>query len=697
MLSLLVPAVASAPSLDPRVSVASSWPTTAAITLRWNVAQAQPATDSTSVRAATDGRFLYVRFDADQSEPIIAAQHSDDTVPGVSNANGVIAWGDDAVWVDLWPTGPGGFQYQFEANPNGSHNEASSENAAFAPRWESHGAKSDGGYTVTMALPLSVVHGAHVGSWRMQFCRYVRSTGALDVWSYDPAQTTPDDAKRAGDVTVPVVSLPSLPKPRIGIYGLGAAAAKSAGTPASSFGADFSVPVSQTAALFGTIHPDYSNVELDQQSISPTVSQRTFSEVRPFFTQAADYYNTITCKVCYGQPFATLYTFGIPTPLAGYAFEGKEGDLGLAAYDAIGYGRNDSATAFDYTSQDAHWNAEFQHVGTVDQLVDHTDDVGLGWSSGRYLTASAHYATESGTNVTDRGENSWFDADATWADQSFLFQAAARTIGDEFNPVDGFIPHVGIAGYGIYSARIWTFVPQDLLSTAGVGIYGDRYQSVADGQNQSDNYLALDFLTRSALDVQFFTGSDYWRFYSTNGANMTTSTLEPISQSAGFLVTYHSGMQTSTLNFGSHGSSATPTEVQWYTGRYGLGRLDTWLRTSTLRVGDRGDLTLTDDDTAQWMSPGLSDNIQWLEGIAYSYQVGAQSSFALGARRVIGDPPVPNGGGNCIGECTNLSVAYHLRLRDTEFYVAYGDPSTLVTKPQALLKITYYIGGQKGT
>jgi hypothetical protein len=68
-----------------------------------------------------------------------------------------------------WATGAGGFQYQFEANPNGTHNEASTENAAFAPQWESHGHSNGDGYTVTMAMPLTSVHGAHAGNWRMQF------------------------------------------------------------------------------------------------------------------------------------------------------------------------------------------------------------------------------------------------------------------------------------------------------------------------------------------------------------------------------------------------------------------------------------------------------------------------------------------------------------------------------------------------
>ncbi len=156
-------------------------------------------------------------------------------------------------------------------------------------------------------------------------------------------------------------------------------------------------------------------------------------------------------------------------------------------------------------------------------------------------------------------------------------------------------------------------------------------------------------------------------------------------------------MQNNLNNFPAHGSSATPTSIQWYTGNYGLGgRLDTWFRNSTIRVGTRGALTLTLDDTAQYFHSGPA-NIQWFEQIAYAYQVSSNSSFAIGVRRVVGFPPQPNGGGNCMGTCSNISIAYHLRLRRAEIYAAYGNPNTLITVPQVLFKLIFYAGGEKGT
>jgi hypothetical protein len=674
------------PPLQPSAAI-TAWSQSASAALKWDVGHARSAKEPTTVHVSTDGKFLYVRFDAQQREPLMAAQQSDDTVAGGSNINGGIAWTDDAVWVDLWPTGPAGFQYQFESNPNGAHNEASSENTAFAPGWQSHGAATGDGYVVTMAIPLAVVHGAHPGMWRAQFVRYVRSTGELDVWSYDESQTNPDDPARAGQLNISSIARPPLPRPRIGTYALGSVASASVGGSTSRIGADFSIPVAQTAAIFGTLHPDYSNVEIDQQTIAPTVYQRVYSEVRPFFTQAAPYYNNFNCDVCGGFR-TTLYTPAIPTPAQGYAFEGKQGSFGLAGFDAIGDGRNDSAAALTYTSGDNHWNASLQHVvADVPGIVDVSNEAGVSWFNGKYLSAYANYATDRGTNVLVPGQGNWFEAGAGFANQQYAVFGSFRDVGSYFNPVDGFDSHPGVKGYGIYGARVWTFAPNNFLSSFGVSGFMDRYQGPTYGQAQSDNQVLIDFLTKSTIDLQLFSGSDYWRF---------GSVLTPISQNAGFSITYHSGMQNNLNNFPTHGSSATPTSIQWYTGNYGLGRLDTWFRNSTIRVGRRGALTLTLDDTAQYFHSGPS-NIQWFEQIAYAYQVSSNSSFAIGVRHVIGTPPVPNGGGNCIGRCSNVSVAYHLRLRTSEIYAAYGNPNTLITVPQVIFKLIFYEGGEKGT
>jgi hypothetical protein len=693
VLSADVPVVTTSPSLNPSEDV-TAWSSALDLPLNWDIVHARTATEPTDVHVATDGKFLYVRFDAKQTTPAVITQHSDDTITGGSQGNGgTISWSnDDAVWVDLWPTGPGGFEYQFEANPGGSHNEASSENTAFAPHWESRGTTYNGGYTVTMAIPLAVIHGLHAGAWRAQFIRYIRATGAVYVWSYEPTQTNADDAARAGTITLATVTARAArPTPRIAPYALGSVAGPSAGGSTSRIGADASFPITPTSAFFATWHPDYSNVELDQQTIAPTVYQRVYNEVRPFFTQAAPYYNTFNCDVCNGYR-TILYTPSIPTPSQGYAFEGKQGDFGLAAFDAIGVSgsdRNDAAAALDYTSPDTRWQGSFQRVSAdLPGLTDDSNEIGVNYQSLKYLSGYVNISNETGTNVLDPGKAYAFDGGGGWINQDFALFGSMRSVGSQFNPIDGFDSHPGIAGYALYSAKVWLFSPNDKLQSVGISGVIDRYAGPQYGIAQSDNQVTFDVLTKSAWDLLVQSGSDYWRF---------GPSLEPVSQNSGFQLTYHSGLQNNMGNFPTHGVSATPTLISYFTGHYGIGRLDTWTRSSTIRIGGSGFLTFVVDDTAQWMPHGYNSNVQWFDSASYSYQISRNSSFAVGLRQVIGDPPQPNGGGDCVGKCTNISVAYHLRLRDEEFYVAYGDPNTLITVPQALVKVIFYVGSQKGS
>ncbi|MGP6190388.1 MAG: hypothetical protein ACLPSH_09990 [Vulcanimicrobiaceae bacterium] len=95
------------PSLDPQAP-ASAWPREPSLSLPWDVVNVRSAPEPTTLLLATDGRFLYVRFEAMQRGSIVATQHSNDTITGGSqSSNGSLSWSsDDAVWVDLWAHRP---------------------------------------------------------------------------------------------------------------------------------------------------------------------------------------------------------------------------------------------------------------------------------------------------------------------------------------------------------------------------------------------------------------------------------------------------------------------------------------------------------------------------------------------------------------------------------------------------------------
>ena len=151
----------------------------------------------------------------------------------------------------------------------------------------------------------------------------------------------------------------SLPQPRAAVYALGAVASASGrrldlaqSAPTSRFRSRRrrrftrrSIPIIRT-----------SN-SISNRSRRPYI-QRTIREVRPFFTQAANFYDIQLRRV--QRLSHVLYTPGIPTPSQGYAFEGKQGNFGFTGFDAIGDQRNDSAAALTYTTHDTHWNGVVQ-------------------------------------------------------------------------------------------------------------------------------------------------------------------------------------------------------------------------------------------------------------------------------------------------------------------------------------------------
>lgn len=679
MLGLSLTVTHAAPPLAATAS-ASAWAGAAKTHLTWDVVDRRTAREATTVYVATSDGTIYVRFDATQREPVVATAHSNDT--GAGN--------DDAVWVDLWPHGPTGVWYQFEVTPNGTHYESSSENSSYQPIWQSYGAIRGGGYTVTFAIPLSALHGAGAGAWRAQFVRLIHATGAEQVWSYDPSQNSPDDPARAGTLFMPgvVTNGASRAGARAAVYALAEGASRTIGGSTSRVGADFSVPITPTASFFATVHPDFSNVELDQQTIAPSVFQRFYSEVRPFFTQGSSFYNKDSLWVT-NAPIVPLYTPSIPTPREGYALEGTQGPVAFAAFDAIGDQRTDAADTVSYTSPDTRLVTSAQQE-LVDEpnLTDRVTDAAISYNSLKNLKGYFDYGSDSGTNVLDGNDAQWYDASGAWTSKTFALYGALRKVGDYYNPVDGYIFHTGIAGWGYYAAKIFDFSPNDVFLSAGAAYQYDVYQGRTGGTNESDSGITFDFLTRSAWDLQINSGANYWRF---------GDVLTPVSQSGGFVLTYHSGLTTNNpSNFPFHGSSATPATITYTTGRYGTGRLDTWVRNTTLRAGSHGWITLAADNTAQRFA-SASANVQWFETASYTNQIGANSSVAVGLRRVAGVPPLPNGGGNCAGTCTNVSLAYHYRARHEEIYLAYGDPNTLTTVPQLLFKTIFYAGADKGT
>ena len=681
------------------------------MTLGWDVQHERPASEPATARLATDGTFFYARFDVKQRETLLQTQHANNVGDGT----------DDEVWTDLWPSGNKGFYYQFAATSNGTHFQYSSENNAYQPTWESFGATYRGGFTITMKIPIDVLRGTGNGSdWKVQFVRVVRSTGERQIWSYSPAQSNGDDVSFAGSLSGMSPAVGARAKPRLGVYGLGEIGSKASNLSTSRIGADLSIPITQTASFFSTLHPDFSNVEIDQSTISPTAFARFFTEVRPFFTQADNYFDNFDCDAC--PNISNLYTPNIPTPHQGFAVGGHQGQIQFAAFDALGAGRSDAAESLGYTTPNNHLRYFMERIsancslpgstncpqGTA-SVHDNTFANGLSYADGKHVDAYFDYGSDSGSNVLIPNQAQRYDTGMYIYNATEGISASTRKVGLYYNPADGLIQHPDIAGYAAYAVKIWTFGASSPLNSVGFSSFIDRYHNRFGALDQTDTSVTIDALTRGRIDVQGSIGSSY--LLQDFNCVAPACVFSPISQN-GIGVTYHSGTVNNPGNFPNHGSSATPTSLTFNTGRFGPGRLDSWTRGTTMVAGQRGTISLEADDTRQYLDGG-GTNVQWLERLGYTYAASADTSFAVGVRRIIGTPPLVFAAApvSCVTVATvsqiglvppctgawNLSFSYHHRSPHDELYVGYGDASQLSTVPSFIIKIIHYLGAEKGT
>lgn len=674
-LSLLVPTVHAGAPIDGSLQH-EAWKNAKTVTLNWDLQGHKPAPQQTTVYIESDGKSLYVAFDARQRETLVATQHTNDVGQG----------SDDDVEIDLRPGGPNGFLYQFIANPLGTHYQFSSENTGYRPEWSSAGSVRNDGYVVTMRIPLAAIHGANARTWMLQFARRVETTGDLDVWSYDPNETRPTDAIYEGTMTG-LRTARAVPRPRMEIYGLGLAGGKSIGGSTSRSGVDVSVPFTPTSSFYATVHPDYSNVELDQQSISPTAFRRVYTEVRPFFTQGNAAYGNFDFNISNG--ITALYTPAIPTPRYGYALEGKEGSFTYGAFNAVGDARTDSAQALTWRNAHRTLGFSVQRV-VVDQpgYADDTFEIGSSFNDGKHLTGYFNYGIDKGTNVPDGRQAQYYDFGSAYSAPATAFGFAIRKEGAYFNPADGFVWHPDTAGYGAYFVHAWLFHKDSAFRSIMFRSEIARYHDSIGELDDTLEGAVLDVLTHGNIDVKLQSGSAYVRF-SPKG------TFYPTSQS-GVSVTFGSGADSSNLNNNGYGSSATPTTLGFSTGRFGPGRLNAWTFSSTLKAMQRGLLTFELDGNLQKLDAG-SRNDEWLERLSYTYQAGADASLALGVRRIIGAPPVL-GGLPEPHRGWNLSAAYHRAFgAGNELYAVYGDAGAFASVPQFIVKWIHYFGGGKGT
>ena len=661
--SLEIPKTAVAPPIDGDLNNAA-WKNALAVPYDFDLRLHQPSANKTTAYLMTDGKNIYIGFDAKQAEPITANQRT----------NNVGLDTDDEVQIDLWPSGQHGFQYKFIATPNGTHYQFSSENNSYEPAWSSAGKILSGNeFTVTMRIPYAVMRGAKRDAWRLQLVRMIAQSREDIVWLHGSSQQDHNDITYAGYLNGMPQIAATRPQPRFGIYGLAQAGGADAGGNTSRTGADIAIPLTAGTSLVATFHPDFSNVEADQQTISPSAFRRSYNELRPFFTQGANIYNHFSCIGCPG--IQELYTPSIPTPRTGYAIEGKEGNFSLGGFDAVGFGRTDAAQTLHWSRPDNRMGFSVQRVA-VDLPGVHDDVITAGGVYDNLVNHFAYfnYGSESGNLVAKGSDAQRYDFGVGFYTPTLFIGGSIRKVGSYYNPYDGFVASPGIAGYDVNAGKDFLFGKKAKFKRFSIFGAVNRYHPTTGGGgfNQADQSFGVELVTQNL-----------WRFHAETGAayfKTSDGTFNPITQNF-YSVTYHSG-------------TATPTQIALSRGRFGPGMLNSWMRSTTMRAGPRGTLSFELDNTDQYLDSGPRYT-QWLERASYAYQLNPESSVALGMRKITGYSPYLTGTSLTTG--TNLSFAYHTKFGPYELYAAYGNAGALDTRHDFLIKLIKYVGAQKGT
>jgi len=668
-LTVAVPLLATPPSMNGVID--ESWQPAAKVSLGQDFTYRRPVDETTEVEIAQDASALDVAFVVTQREPRTESQQT----------NSSAVQSDDYVGVYLFPRGTQSFQYGFFANPRGTRYQTSSENSAYSPQWTAVGHATQSGYVVTLRIPLDVIRSSGSTTWRAQFVRSTVATGGLAVWSYAIHATNANDPTFAGTLTnVGAAHGAVRPKARAQVYGLGEATTPAYGGNTSRMGMDFSLPVTPTASFVGSIHPDYSNVELDQQTISPSAFAYQYNEVRPFFTQAAQAFNdNFSCSDC---P-QLLYTPSIPTFREGYALEGTQGPVTFGAFDAVGYGRVDQGQAYDYNriSEENYVSANLQHVSVDTASGVHDDLTSLMSGLNNQKTHFFVYlnaAFERGDLVPDPSLGEYWEYGGGYAGPTTTLVLNAQRIGAEFNPPDSYVPQTDLTGWEFFGKHTFTFAKDYFLHDLVVQDFYARYHNRFGQTDQTDatEVVQLDF------------------------KNLLTLKLEPNVSAVQTVSGEFLPFDSNELYLGYKINSATPTYVMYAGGPYYHGELDAFKYYTVLPLRRKLNLTLeADEDKYVSIHPGETTTNQWLERATLDWQISRDASFDVGARRVIGTflpnaiapPPFAyvNAG--------NVTVAFHYLSSRNEFYVVYGNPNSLATTPALYVKWIRYIGAPKGT
>jgi hypothetical protein len=677
------------------------------------------AAHKTAAYVLYDDHNLYVGFRVEQSGiPITATQSTNDIGFGT----------DDFVGIGVDTSGAGSDVYYFETTPNGTRYEQANSNTRFRPEWTANAARTADGWNAVMVIPLDVLRIPKTGvqTWRFQFIRSIAARGEHYVWAFNgimldaPTGTWPPftDARfwPAGTGVRIASTRAARPKPRADVYGL-----ESVGRDRDIFeqadqqflpenvrnvGFDANVPLTSTISADTTLDPDFSNVEIDQETIAPQEFRRQLTEYRPFFSQGAAFINANSGRTAVETGFAPNLVFYSPSIGAfdrGAKVEGSFGDqnFGLMSFrgfdEVTGNTFDDQAFGYEHALQDrsfAYWTdgvlAHHSLAGddsTIDGGVE-TRDLNSG------TIGYADFASETGSWVPE-GHAGSFQGFIDDHRPDVEFDVNYTDLTPNYNPIDGYTANSDIKGPGMFAALFrgsspgikswWAFVTDDRYTDES----GAVHEADVDGAVTAtfDDGLSLDGVGPQVGELRSY---EIPAGNSCGGPIVTTSyyTGYPCYRGG---VTHAFDLMAIPIGYGD--GTANPDDVDYSYGTFGDDDVHLFTATTTREVGGgKTTLGLEYDGTFERaLADGALDS-QWLRRVSVGFDLTHTSTLTFEVRSVNGF------GGFATTVGTDVAVAFQDHFANGDaLFVNYGTPAAATTLDRLIVKYVVHVGPQSGT
>ncbi len=659
----------------------------------------KPAPLNTVAYLLYDDTNIYVAFFCDQfGLPITAKQATNDVGSGL----------DDSVGISLDTSGVGSEIYDFYVTPRGVRYEDSMESSRYSPPWQAAAKINGATWTAEFVIPLKDLRAQSSGaqSWRINFQRHVAATGETYSWAFDVNMQNVGSSQYWPALTgIKLAHAAARPQAHADLYGLESIGAdrdifqQSTGAFARStppsVGLDFTVPFTDTLAAVGTLAPDFSNVEIDQQTIAPQEFQRFLNEYRPFFSQGASFVSPSVFNI--NDSDTLFYSPGIGQFDGGFKVEGTIAHDALGVLDVKGAGFDDSAYGFLNTSTDQ--SLSILADGVIARRTDGVDDSGqvgmidLNPHSG--FGGGFKLAQEWGTFVPDAAL-ARDDIEIVGVNrQAYDIYGSYEDIGPYFDPIDGFtqindikgpIGIVKFAGAGSNGSVVqsWTFIA-----------VGDRYFDQSGGVHEADSIANATVTFKDLISVIPFVDDGELRQYLTCYPHYSGGQTNAFDQSG--------------VSLGYRDNTASPVDVSFSGGSFGLpppnggpavcdspggdavpAYLQQYTVSSSHRFGQRLTLSVETDGTRERYQSFGDDN-QWLRRVSLDESLGKQADISIGYRSISG-----TGGFAAPGQ--NFSLGLHERFANQdELYVNFGSPAANSTLNRLIAKFIFHVGGGTGT